>query len=161
MTSQFHIEKRGGNVTQQSRPVFAEQVRALPDGWYKVTMTESQPGAYTATRYRYYFGVILPAILEACAERFFIIDPATAEQRTVRNTADLHECLKVMYNPVTVITPRGAYTTGGTTTNLADREFIGEYLELIYSDFSQPPYNVEFKDRAEWRAEIKAKKAKI
>jgi len=158
VTTQFHIEKRGGKITQESRPVFAEQVSALPDGWHKVTITESKPGAYTPTRYRYYFGVMLPAILEKCADRFLMIDQATAEQKTVRNTTDLHECLKVMYNPVTVITPRGAYTTGGTTTNLADRDFIGEYLETIYSDFSQPPYNVEFRDKDEWRAEMKGKK---
>lgn len=157
MTSQFYIEKRGGNVTPGSRRVFKEQFDASPDGWLKITIEESKTGKYTPTRYKYYFGHVLTVILEKCAHRFLIVDHNTGEQRTSRNTSEIHEALKFMYNPVTVITPKGAFTTGGTTTALPDRDFIGEYTEAILADFSLPPYNCDFRDIEDWKEDVKAK----
>lgn len=155
----FHITKNEGhNYTGQSREIMAEQFGGLPEGRYKVTVEEDKPGGYTATRYRFYFGVVLAAILEACRDMFQIIDHATGERKPLRNTTDLHEALKMMYNPISVITPHGAFTTGGTTTSLNDREFIGQFMEQIQADFSQAPYNVNFVDADEWRAAMKAKR---
>lgn len=117
-----------------------ENFGALPEGRYKVTI--EKVGAYERpTRYRWYFAVMMAEILSKCADRFQILNPRTGETSTPRTTADIHEIMKAIYNPVTIITPKGATNSGGTTTNLGDREFINEYSEMILSEFSAPPYN--------------------
>ena len=154
----FNITTNGGHqYTGQSRQIMAEQFGALEAGRYKVMIEKI--GAYEKpTRYKYYFGVVMAAILEKCSDRFQIIDPRTGETSPPRTTEDIHEVMKAMYNPVIIITPRGATNSGGTTTNLSDRDFIGEYMETIQAEFSALPYNVEFLDRDEWNANQKAKK---
>ena len=157
MVAKFHIEKVNGAVSEKSRAVFKEQFFALSEGWHKITIEPSKTGKYTPTRYKYYFGHVLPVILEKSGARFLVVEHATGEQRQVRNTTELHEGLKFMYNPVTVITPNGAFTTGGTTTSLSDKDFIGEFMEAILGDFSQPPYNCDFHDIEDWKELIKQK----
>ena len=158
MTRIFHITTNGGyNYTGQSRGIMREQFGALEQGRYKVVI--EKVGVYEKpTRYKFYFAVIMAAILEKCADRFQIINPRTAETSPPRTTEDVHEIMKAMYNPVIVMTPRGATNSGGTTTNLSDRDFIGEYMEEIMADFSHPPYNVEFRDIDDWRAEMKRRR---
>jgi len=157
MTRIFHITKGHANTyTGQSLEILREQFGELPEGRYKVVI--EKVGAYERpTRYKFYFAVIMSAILEKVADRFQIINPKTGETSPPRTTADIHEIMKAIYNPVIVITPHGATNSGGTTTNLSDSEFINEYTETIMAEFSGPPYNVEFKDLGEWRAEMKAK----
>lgn len=151
MVSQFFIQKQGGKIADISRDVFKEQFQELPEGWYKITIENSKTGKYTPSRYKYYFGSVLPVILEKCANRFKIMDHQTGEIKELRSTTELHEALKFMYNPVTIITPSGAFATGGTTTALSDRDFIGEYMETILGEFSMPPYNCNFSDYEDWK----------
>ena len=154
----FHITTNGGHeYTGQSRDIMRDQFGALEAGRYKVAV--EKVGAYeTPTRYKYYFGVVLSAILDKCADRFSLIDPRTGETTPVRTTADIHEAMKSRYNPVMMVTPHGIVNSGGTTTNLSDRDFIGEYMEEIMAEFSGPPFNVEFRDVDDWRAEMKEKR---
>lgn len=153
----FHITTNGGTqFTGQSREILKEQIEALEQGRYKVVIEKA--GAYERpTRYKFYFGVVMAAILEKCADRFQIINPRTGETSPPRTTDDIHETMKAMFNPVMIMTPRGVTNSGGTTTNLSDRDFINEYMEEIMSEFSSPPYNVEFLDPDTWREMMKAK----
>lgn len=158
MTSIFYITKHAAGFAAQSKEVLREQFVGLSEGQYKVTVEDAKEGRYTGTRYKYYFGHVLPCILEKCAKSFRMINPRTGEEANPHNTTDLHECLKMMFNPVTVITPNGAFNTPGTTTSLSNREFVGEFLEMIMAYFSDPPYNVEFIDRDDWNEAMKATK---
>lgn len=158
MTRIFHITTNGGTqFTGQSREILKDQIEALGQGRYKVVI--EKVGAYERpTRYKFYFGVVMAAILEKCADRFQIINPRTGETSPPRTTEDIHEIMKAMFNPVMIMTPRGVTNSGGTTTNLSDRDFINEYSEEIMAEFSHPPYNVEFLDPDTWREMMKAKR---
>lgn len=159
MTTIFHITKgEGHNYTGQSREIMAEQFGGLPEGRYKVTVEEDKPGGYTATRYRFYFGVVLAAILEKCAKLFGTLDRSTGELIPCRNVTALHEHMKLKYRPVTIITPQGAFVVPGSSTDYSDREFYTEFMEQIMADFSQHPYGVEFVDPETWKAQCKAKR---
>lgn len=151
-TSRIWIQKSPERLTPQSRDVLLETLRNLPEGGYNVTF-EAKSQAYTPTRYRYYFGCLVQTILLTCADRFKIVG-ADCEMRSPTTTEEMHEVLKFYYNPVTVITPRGAFQTGSTTTALNDRDFIGTYMETIMADFSMPPYNCDFMQYDEWQAEF-------
>ncbi len=135
----------------------AEQFSALPEGRYKVTIEKvgqyEHPG-----RYRYYFAIVMAEILHKCADRFQIINPRTGETSPPRTTADIHEIMKALYNPVMVVTHKGITNSGGTTTNLSDRDFIGEYMESIMAEFASPPFLCDFKDIDDWRQEMKMKR---
>ncbi len=154
----FHITKNEGhNYTGQSREIMAEQFGGLPEGRYKVTI--QKVGAYERpTRYKAYFAIVMAGILEKCGDRFKMVNPKTGEETSARSTADIHEAMKARFNPVILITPYGATTSGSTTTNLSDQDFINEYMEEIMAEFSQPPFNVEFRDIDEWRAECNSKR---
>jgi len=155
----FNITKgEGHNYTGQSKSVLNEQFGALPEGRYKVTVEEDKPGQYTASRYRFYFGVVLTAILEKCGKLFATLDRSTGELIPCRNTTALHEHMKLRYRPVTIVTPQGAFVVPGSSTDYSDREFYTEFMEQIMADFSQPPFNVEFVDAETWKAECKAKR---
>jgi len=157
-TKIFHITTHEGKFTGQSREILKEQFAELSDGQWKITVQKSEHGKFTPTRYKYYFAAVMTAILEKCAGRFQIIDHSTGEQKPPRSTSDIHEIMKGWYNPVTIITPKGSFTSGETTTGLSDRDFIGGFLETILAEFSGPPYNVEFLDYDEWREMMKAKR---
>lgn len=158
MTRIFHITTNGGHhYTGQSREIMSEQFGALEPGRYKVVIDKA--GAYENTsRYKFYFSVVLTAILEKVGSLFTITSHRTGEQVAWSSTKDVHEYMKLRYNPHTLITPMGVFVVPGSTTEISDRDFIGEYMEIIMVDFSMPPYNVEFKDIDEWRAEMKAKR---
>lgn len=157
-TTIFHITKgEGHNYTGQSRSVMNDAFCALPEGRFKVMI--EKVGAYEKpTRYKFYFAVIMAAILHKCSDRFQIINPRTGETSPPRTTEDIHEVMKAMYNPVIIMTPHGATNSGGTTTNLSDRDFINEYSEMIMSEFSASPYFVDFVDPETWKAEMKEKR---
>ena len=108
MTTIFHITKgEGHNYTGQSHEIMAEQFGTLPEGRYKVTI--EKVGAYERpTRYKWYFSVMMAEILSKCADRFQILNPRTGETSPPRTTEDVHEIMKAIYNPVTIITPKGA-----------------------------------------------------
>lgn len=158
MTRIFHITTNGGHsYTGQSREIMSEQFGALEQGRYRVAI--EKVGTYeNPSRYKFYFAVVLTAILDRVGERFRMVNPKTGEETSARSTADIHEAMKARFNPVILITPYGATTSGSTTTNLSDRDFINEYMEEIMAEFSQEPFNVEFRDIDDWRSECKAKK---
>ena len=141
-TRKFNIKKDGGKLTADTREILAEAVSQAPDGNFEITITQ-RPEGYRNTRYKFYFGCIVPLILHTCADKFKIVSN-TGEMRTPTSGEEMHQVLKYLYNPVSIVTPKGAFVTGSTTTNLSDRDFIGVYLESIMSDFSNPPYNVDF-----------------
>jgi len=157
-TKIFQITRSETAFTGQSREILREQFGSLPAGQWKVTIQKVEHGKFTPTRYKYYFSAVMTAILEKCATRFQIIDHSTGEQHPPRSTSDIHEIMKGWYNPVTIITPKGSFTSGETTTGLSDRDFIGEFLETILAEFSGPPYNVDFLDYDDWREMMKAKR---
>ncbi len=137
----------------------ADQFGALGQGRYKVVI--DKVGAYeNPSRYKFYFSVVMTAILEKCGMMFTVISHRTGEQVAWSSTKDVHEYMKLRYNPHTLTTPTGVFIVPGSTTEISDRDFIGEYMEMLMVDFSQPPYNAEFIDIDDWRAEMKAKKEK-
>lgn len=153
MSTVIHIEKRDNLPTAESARQWADVVRNLPpDGWLKITIEEVKRG-YTPTRYKFYFAHVLEVILHTCGRMFEIMDGN--EFRPVRSTTEIHECLKLKYNPVFVRTPFGGGTVAGSTTGLSDSEFINQYEETIISEFSGPPFNCEFMMRDEWAAWMK------
>ena len=70
MTSIFYITKHATGFYPQSTEVLRDQFGGLGEGQYKVTVEDAKEGRYTGTRYKYYFGHVLPAILEKCAKSF-------------------------------------------------------------------------------------------
>lgn len=151
MPARFKIEKQNGAMPPKSRKEFREQWDALPDGEYRVTI-EEDGNSYRPSRYKYYFDSVLFEILRQAGRFFRVTNPATGEIRDIRTEAELHEVMKGIYNPIMVSAGRQVFVMPGTTTELNDREFIGNYMEQILSDFAGPPYLVEFVDYEGWKA---------
>lgn len=151
MPAQFNIEKQGGQMPPKSRLDFRQAWNALPDGEYRITI-EPAGKSYRPSRYKYYFDSVLFEILRQAGRHFRVTNPATGEIREVRETAELHEIMKMTYNPVTVQAGSRLFNLPGTTTELNDREFIGTYLEQIMSEHAGPPYLVDFVDYEGWKA---------
>ena len=152
MSTVIHIEKRDGRPTPETSRQWADAVKELPDGWYKITIEGVRRG-YTPTRYKFYFAHVLEVILHTCGRMFEIMDGN--EFRPVRNTQEIHDNLKAKYNPVFFRSPFGAGVIAGSTTGLPDFEFINQYEETIIAEFSGPPFNCEFMMRDEWAAWMK------
>ena len=91
MTAIFYITKHATGFALQSTEVLREQFKGLVEGQYKVTIEAATEGRFTGTRYKYYFGHILPCILEKSSRSFRMINPRTGEEGNPRNTSDLHE----------------------------------------------------------------------
>lgn len=157
MTAIFQVQKVGERFTEASREIMREQFGTLEQGDYKVTIEAAKPKRYNATRYKYYFGHVMATILDKAGDNFQILNPMTGETKRPANTTDLHECMKMMFNPVIIVTPRGAYNSAGTTTSLSDTEFINEYIENIMAFFSSAPYHIEFMEREEWNEMMKSR----
>ena len=114
-----------------------------PDGKLSETSREifrEQFAALEPGMYRQHFGI---------ADRHGQITyPDTVEQ--------LHHILKIVYNPVTIVTADGTgiRTVGQSTTGMPDKDFIGEFAEQIIADFSGAPYyafpDTGCPDREEW-----------
>ncbi len=157
-TAIFHITTNGGkNWTGQSKEILNEQFGALVAGRYKVVI--ERVGAYeNPSRYKFYWAVILTSILEKVGRMFSYTDPATGEQTIWTNTDEVHYYMKLRFNPRILTTPNGIFVVAESTKKISDRDFIHEYSEMIMSEFSQIPYNVEFRDIDEWRQECKAKR---
>ena len=120
-----------------------EMIADLPPGEYELLIKKK---SRTATRYAFYFPHVLGAILEKCSE-FFILNG-----EPITNVDDLHLIMKLKYNPVTMVDS----STGemvkmpGATKTMDNKRFIDEFMEQIISDFSQPPFNVDFADCDRW-----------
>ena len=142
-----NIELKSGSVIGETREELASAIKALPDGFAKVTIQTVKRG-YTSTRYKYYFGHVLPVILSTCGHFFKVLDGDTV--RPARSTDEIHEVFKLKYNPTMIQTPFGIYVAANTTTSLCDRDFINRFEEAIIIEFSEPPYGCDFMGREEY-----------
>ena len=152
------IETVSGKVVEPTRADLARAIKGLPDGFHDVVFKQVRRG-YTSTRYKYYFGHVLETILGTCAQFFQVFENDQA--RPTANTDEIHEVLKLKYNPVMVRAPFGMYVVSNSTTNLSDRDFIARFEEAIIIEFSEPPYGCDFMSREEYAAMMKSKKNNI
>jgi len=152
----IHIEKTGGKLRPESVDVYREAWETLPDGWYRLIF-EAQRRGYTTTRYKYYFAHVMETILLTCGDRFEIMEGERF--RKARNTQEIHEALKMKYNPVLVRTPFATFAMPSSTTGLSDSEFINAFEETIIADFSAPPFGCDFMSREDWAEMMKGKRA--
>lgn len=149
------IETVSGRVTPRTRPEFADVVRSLPDGFYRVVIERVRDG-YRKSRYKYYWAHVLPVILYTCQDMIEVMKEE-GTFRPVRNTNEIHELLKMKYCPVFIKTPVGVFQAPKSTTELSDSSFIGQFEEAIMAEFSNPPFNCEFMHRDEWAEMMKNK----
>jgi len=146
------IEKLATGLKPESKDVLVQTVRELPEGNYRVVFEEMKRG-YTPTRYKYYFGHVLETILLTCGNRFEIMEGETF--RKARDTREIHDALKMKYNPVIVRTPFGAFSMPSSTTTMPDSDFINQFEEQIIAEFSAPPFGCDFLDRQSWAEMMK------
>jgi len=147
LTYQLEIERKEGRLTEKAREQLGKQFACLPDGVYKLVI-ESKSEHYRSTRYKYYFGHMLQVILLTCGDKFQVLDGD--EFRPVRDTSEIHDALKMKYNPVIIRSPFGVFTVPSSTTSLSDRDFIARFEQEIQAEFSGPPWNCEFMSRQEY-----------
>jgi len=147
MTYQLEIEFKDLRLTEKSRSALGKQFACLPDGVYKLAL-ELKTDNYRSTRYKYYFGHLLQVILLTCGDKFQVLDGN--EFRPVRDTSEIHDALKMKYNPVIIRSPFGVFTVPSSTTSLPDRDFIARFETEIQAEFSGPPWNCEFLSRQEY-----------
>lgn len=144
------IEKTGGKLTETSRDIFAEKFRELPDGKHLIE-SKRVTSTYTPTRYKYYFDAVMWLILQHAGNSLMII--SGNEQRHVESTKDVHAVMKLRYNGVTIVDRNTGevFKLARSTTNLSDRDFIGEYTERIIEEYAGEPHYIEFPDYEEWK----------
>ncbi len=147
--AKFDIEKSNGVLANHSREIFKEQFDSLGDGKYTILISPAK--GYRPSRYKYYYDSVLWQILNEAGQHYKIVNPDTGEQRKPRNTAELHTCIKAIYNPVMLTVNGKSRVIAGTTTDLTDTEFLGKYLEQIIADHSSPPYLIEFISYQDWK----------
>lgn len=150
----IYIRKENGKLIHASREILKEAIEEIPDGQARIVI-EAGAKPYTKTRYKYYFAHVLETILLTCGQRFEILDGE--KFRPARDVEEIHEALKMKYNPVIVRTPFGAYTMPASTRNLSDRDFIEAYEEQIISEFAAYPFGCDFMTREEWAEQMKQK----
>lgn len=127
-----HTKITGGKPDKR----LAEAIQTLKDGHYNVYFTEFRN---SVSRYKFYWGYVLPAILIQAGHRFQI------DGQPIRSTNQLHEIMKAIYNSGKVLdTNTGAIIRVSiTTTTLNDDQFINSFQERIMSDFTSE-YGVIF-----------------
>ena len=99
------------------------------------------------TRYKYYFGYVLPEILK-CG--IWQIKDSDGNWKRCTNTTQLHELMKYKYNPAQALDPftGEVITLGGkSTTELSDTEFIHRFTEQIQADHAGSPFYIEWMQR--------------
>lgn len=150
MSAKFHIEKIAGKFTIDSRVLLKEQFDQLLDGHHTVMIEPGKVG-YKASRYKYYFDCLMWQLLNEAATHYRFVNPDTGEERKPVNTTEMHVIMRAIYNPVILVAGNKTRVIAGSTTDLNDREFIGDYSERIISDHSGPPFNIEFVSYEDWK----------
>lgn len=142
----IRITKIDGKLTTASRQVLKDWHDNLPDGTHEVT-SKKITRSYL-TRYKYYFGYLLPAIIEA--GNFVEIDKETGET-TPMATETFHNFLKLYHNSALATDPFTGKISriAASTTKLPDGEFINRYEEEIAAHFQQL-LGCELLSRGEW-----------
>ena len=146
MTILLRITKTASGLTPESRQTLADWYGNLPEGVHEVTA--KQITRRYLTRYKYYFGYLLPAIIEA--GNFVEIDKETGETARM-STETFHDFLKLHHNSALATDPFTGKISriAASTTGLPDGEFISRYEEEIAAHF-QEVLGVELLSRTEW-----------
>lgn len=147
----FRITKIDGKLTSESRQVLKDWHDNLQDGTHEI---DSKRITRTyLTRYKYYFGYLLPEIIKAC--NLVEIDRSTGETWPMK-TETLHDFLKKHHNSVFATNPFTGelIKVASSTTNLTDGEFIDRYESEIAAHF-QTHFQVDLWSRSEWIAKKK------
>lgn len=140
----YDFRKTENGLQNNHRIDMSKIFKELPPGEYTLEIVKRS--TYRG-RYKYYFAYLLPEIINQVG--FKVQEHDTGELRT--GTVDeLHEVLKVQFNPVSVQSPMtgGWSVTGGTTTKLSDGEFIARYEEEIAALAANR--GAELISRSEW-----------
>jgi len=152
MSAKFQIQTDGTAFTDKSRADLKEQfdlIRSQP-GRYDVLIVPVKEG-YRPTRYKYYYDSVLWQILNECGYMHRQIDPRTGEETHPKNTAELHEIMRVFYYPVMVARGNSVKVVGKSTKELSDTQFLKDFLNNILVEYSGPPYNIEFISYEDWK----------
>lgn len=146
MTTLLRITKTASGLTPESRQALADWYGNLPEGVHEVR--SKKISKTYLTRYKYYFGYLLPAIIEA--GNFVEIDNQTGETWPMA-TETFHDFLKLHHNHALATDPFTGKITriAASTTKLTDGEFIGQFEESISAHF-QTLLGVELLSRSEW-----------
>lgn len=155
MMRKTKITTYSGMLTSQSKQSIRELFSELPEGSFEVVVLQVSD-KFTASRYKYYFDCVLRIILDNCGNQHQIASPTTGMARPVQTTEELHWVMKCIYNPVVFVRNGRAVQMPGSTRDLSDRAFAGQFVEQIISDYSSPPYLCEFPTIQEWAQMHKA-----
>jgi hypothetical protein len=117
-------------LTDHSKNILHKLFGMLPEGLYSLNL-KSQKKVSTS-RYKYYWGhVLLLAVNEFNKRSMYQIEIEDTGEIKLLDCTELHEMFKQWYNPVIRRYKGMRIIKGGSTRNLSDSEFIGEYLEKI------------------------------
>ena len=162
MSAPFLISKLdSGKMAEHSREVFKEQFAALESGLYLVAIEPFKERRFSPTRYKWWFDCVLGLALPKVRQHFGMID-RHGQVRYPDTVKQLHDILKLIYNPVTIVMADGGMlkTIGYTTREMPDNEFLNEFAEIIIADLSGAPYyafpDTGCPDRNEWAEMRKA-----
>lgn len=147
--AKFDIEKANGVLANHSREILKEQFSALDDGKYTVMIAPAK--GYSPSRYKYYHDSVLFQILVHCGHMHRYINPKTGEETYPKNTAEMHEIMRVLYYSVMIVRGDTIKVVGKSTTELNDTQFLKEFLQNILVEYSGPPYNIEFISYEDWK----------
>lgn len=152
----FRITKTDGKLTADSRQILKDWHDNLPDGTYEVDFKRMT--RMYLTRYKYYFGYLLPEIIKGC--NLVEIDRTSGETWPMK-TETLHDFLKKHHNSVLATNPFTGelIKVASSTTNLTDGEFIDRYENEIAAHF-QTHFQVDLWSRNEWIEKKKAEHEK-
>lgn len=147
------IEKRGGKITPLHQQILREVVNQLPEGpsYWTIEPDNSGPNV-SFTRYKYYFGCLLPLWLPTAGMVYGYVE--NDEFVGVRTTAELHSHLKRKYNGKIAHNSITGKTTivADSTLNMSDREFITKYQEAVIQEMCDHPfYLTDIPTREEWK----------
>ena len=140
MNKSFQVEVVGKQFTQKSRESFRKHFLDLDDGKYKIAL-ESMNTSFTPSRYKYYFDYVMFVILHQASDHLKILN-REGEFVDVETTAEVHQIIKAIFNPITFVdlTTGVTGTIGKSTKGLSDRQFIGEFTEKVIAHYSSEPF---------------------
>lgn len=97
-------------------PILKDYIQTLPDGDYEFEVNRPKRGN---NQNAYYWAVPVPMIVEALRDKGYDYDPV-----------DVHEFLKLKFNPKIIIVDKDEQRVGGSTRKLREDEFE-EYIKKI------------------------------
>lgn len=117
-------------LTDHSKNILRKLFGMLGEGLYSLNLKSQKK--ISTSRYKYYWGhVLLLAVNEFNKRAMYQIEIEDTGEVKPLDCTELHEMFKQWYNPVIRRYKGMRIIKGGSTRNLSDSEFIGEYLEKI------------------------------